>query len=148
MDTPIVYLAGPIKGHSYDTVVEWRDVATAQLMPGILALSPMRHKMHLADERRIGDAYEQQLSTASAIVARDRNDVRRCDLVLAYLLGYDDVSIGTCIEVGWADAFRKPLVVVMNEGDAHWHGMIRQIAAEVFPSLGEAAQFTRAFLLP
>lgn len=126
-----VYLAGPIKGLNYGGATEWREDADAALaLRGITALSPMRFKNYLAMEGEIADSHAgHTLSTAEGITARDRFDVQRCDVVLMNLLGADKVSIGTMIEAGWADAFRKPVVLVMEDGGIHEHGILGTIAA-------------------
>ena len=41
--------------------------------------------------------------------------MQRCDVVLMYLIGAKKVSIGTMIEAGWADAYRKPVVLVLED---------------------------------
>jgi nucleoside 2-deoxyribosyltransferase len=117
MTKPTVYLAGPISGESFAGASDWRDFATERLATaGIIALSPLRHKTYLAEEKSIQDSYSEfALSTAQAITARDRFDVQRCDVVLMYLVGAKKVSIGTMIEAGWADAFRKPVVLVLED---------------------------------
>jgi nucleoside 2-deoxyribosyltransferase len=59
------------------------------------------------------------------IVTRDRFDVRSCDVMLVNLLQAEirrQVSIGTMVEIGWADAWRKPMVLVWNkERNPHRH---------------------------
>lgn len=128
-----VYLAGPITGLTYDDGVDWRQYACRRLYDhyGLCALSPLRSKQYL---RPLGVLEENNcaihpLSTDQGIVARDRFDVMTCDAVLMHLLGASRVSIGTMIEVGWADAWRKPIVLVMEDADSiHEHGMLRNIA--------------------
>ena len=129
---PLVYLAGPIKGLSYDAATDWRTQAgRAFVEHGIEALSPMRHKAYLKNDPDIADAYPlPPLSSQRGITTRDRFDVLRCDVVLANLLGAETVSIGTMIELGWADAARKPIVLVMEEdGNPHEHAMVRELAS-------------------
>lgn len=129
MKRPSVYLAGPIAGQSYEEAVGWREKAKAYLNDfGIDAFSPMRAKEYLKSGDKLRDGYKEfPLSTDAAITARDRMDVMRCDLVLFYFpTGLERVSIGTCIEFGWADAFRKPRIVVLDH--LHDHAMIRALS--------------------
>lgn len=135
-----VYLAGPIKGLSYGGAVEWRAYAQDRLnSAGLEALSPMRYKRYLNGETSIRDSYgEFPLSSDQGVVTRDRWDVGRCDIVLMNLHQSQAISIGTMIEVGWADAFRKPVIAVLTDQDLHWHGMVRACAGFVVPSLDEA----------
>jgi nucleoside 2-deoxyribosyltransferase len=145
---PSVYLAGPITGASYGDSTDWREHARAQLaQSGIVGVSPMRGKDYLRGEGAVKDAYaEHPLSAAPGITARDRFDVRRCDLVLLNVLGAERVSIGSCIEVGWADAYRKPLILVCEPYNPHWHAMVRQIAGFVVDTLDDALGICKAVL--
>jgi nucleoside 2-deoxyribosyltransferase len=82
-------------------------------------------------------------------MTRDRYDVMSSDVVLFNLLGTTTVSIGTCIEFGWADAFRKPVVLVMEpEGNLHDHPMVREAAGYIVPTLDEAVQVLDCILNP
>lgn len=148
---PTVYLAGPIKGLSYDGATTWREDAQIALAAvGIVALSPMRFKRYLAGELTIGDSYADfTLSTEQGITTRDRFDVQRCDVVLMNLLGAEKVSIGTMIEAGWADAYRKPVVLVVEDsGNAHDHCMLRTIAGFRVPTLAAGLDTVAALLIP
>ncbi len=145
---PIVYLAGPITGRSYQGCVDWRKAVAEQLwLSGIETLSPMRGKSDLEHEKDIADHYETLLSTGKAITTRDRFDVGRADMVLANLDSADRVSIGTVMEIAWADLARVPVVVVMAEGNPHWHAMIREVAGWIAPTLDEAIRIVQLVLL-
>ena len=125
-----VYLAGPITGCSYAGCTDWRTFAAKELLKsGILGLSPMRAKAFLSSEKQLKDTYNCPIACEKGITIRDRLDVCNCDLVLANFLKTDRVSIGAAIEFGWADAFRVPIIwIVENEGNIHDHGMMREIA--------------------
>jgi hypothetical protein len=75
-----------------------------------------------------------------------------CDLTLMNLLPAEPtgkISIGSMIEMGWADAFRVPLVVIMSpETNPHWHGMVRGISPYIVGTLKEGIALTKAILLP
>jgi nucleoside 2-deoxyribosyltransferase len=129
--------------------VDWRDFAEEWLAGvGIRAISPMRQKQHLCLEQSIADSYpDGVLSCDRGIMTRDRSDVRRCDVVLANLLGAKRVSVGTCIEFGWADAWRKPIVAVMEtSGNFHEHSMIREAVGFRVNSLGGGLQIVQSLL--
>jgi len=67
------------------------------------------------------------LSGPRGIMTRDRFDATRCDVLLVNLLGATKVSIGTCMEIAWADLKRTPIVVAMEpEGNPHEHCMITE----------------------
>ena len=131
----MVYLAGPIAGLGYDETTDWRNVVTMELHP-IKCLSPMRGKEYLQGEKQdvhnhvFMPGYETAISGPKGIVSRDRFDVTRCDLVFMNLvrsnkdtdtLGANKVSIGTMVELGWADAYRKPVVVILDDNNPHIH---------------------------
>ena len=145
---PLVYLAGGITGLTYGASTNWREEAIRLLSP-LRGLSPMRAKHHLAGEKRIKGSYEDTaLSSKKGITTRDRWDVSRCDVVLMYLLGLEEVSKGTMIEAGWADSYRKPVVLVIEEeGNVNDHPMIREIAGFHVDTLEAGVNLVRALLL-
>jgi len=147
----LVYMAGPITGCDYSGATEWREKIRFQLEAyNIKALSPMRRKPYLKNVKEFthdGDAYKELsvLSSNRGIMTRDRWDAMRCDILLVNLLGAKKVSIGTVMEVAWADARRTPIVVVMeNEGNPHEHGMIAEATGFRVRTLDEAVEIIRA----
>jgi nucleoside 2-deoxyribosyltransferase len=158
---PRLYLAGPITGLNYKGATDWREAVEAELKPGIVSLSPMRGKKYLEALPIITDARAQQgslqndpygfrqvMSSPKGITDRDRNDVLRSDAVLMNLLGAERISVGTMIEAGWADAFRKPVILVRENDSIHRHGMLDTIATYAVDNLDEALHLTRVLLLP
>jgi len=145
----IAYLAGPITGLSYGTATDWREYAKEKLDPSIAGMSPLRGKTYLSQVENIQDTYEDiALSCAKGITARDFNDCRRADMVIANFAGARAVSIGTVIEIAWAKAFNVPCVAVMQEGNPHWHAMVRESVGFIVPTLDEAIHITNAMLIP
>ncbi len=154
---PSVYLAGPIRGLDYQSAVGWRDQAYAALKDcDIDAFSPMRAKQYLkaetdVDGNKLQDAYaDYPLSTMKAITTRDRNDCMRSSLVIMNLLGAKTVSIGSVLEVAWADAARVPVILIMEKDgrNIHEHGMIREMCGFQVETLEEALDITKAILQP
>jgi nucleoside 2-deoxyribosyltransferase len=144
-----VYLAGPIKGLSYDGATDWRAIVGAMLrVRNIHSLSPMRYKFYLQNETNLDSTtYTHPLSTPKGLTTRDRNDVFTCDALIVNLLGAERVSVGTMIELGWADAKRKPIVVVMEPGgNLHDHPMVQELAGFRVPTLPEAVELVAAIL--
>lgn len=121
-----VYLAGPITGHSYQEVTDWRDEAKSSLSNfGIRGYSPMRGKNYLTKEEKLQDSYKDHtMSSIDGINVRDFNDCKTADAILVNFTGTTRVSIGTCMEIAWARAFQIPCVIVMEEGSIHDHGML------------------------
>ena len=149
-----VYAAGPIANLHYNDTVDWR-LELERLLSSpydgkhITVLSPMRAKQYLSGKIIGAQSYDTPLSSDDGITMRDRFDVQRSDLVVCNLLGATEKSIGTCIEIGWADAWRKPIVLIMEDGDVHDHPMVRSIAGGVMvSSLEAAAELVKAILLP
>ncbi len=127
-----VYLCGPITGITYEEAEEgWRARAAVFFKDlRIEPLTPLRAKYFLKGIGPIGDHYEDHaLATAKGIVTRDRNDVMTCGAMLANLVGASRVSIGSMIEYGWANAWQKPIVTIIEkDSNTHEHSFIREIS--------------------
>jgi nucleoside 2-deoxyribosyltransferase len=150
--TPTVYLAGPITGLSYDEGQDWRADACAHLARyGVLGLSPLRAKEYLRALPNLsgtGEEYAHMgvLSTPRGVMTRDRYDATRCDVLLVNLLGATRVSIGTVMEIAWADLKRTPIVAVMEPGNPHEHMMISEAIGFRVGTLDEALRVVVAVL--
>lgn len=145
-----VYLAGPISGLTYDGAEDWRAFAKAELKKfDIHGLSPLRAKDYLrgiaalsADCAGYGDL--NCMSSPRGIITRDRFDATRCDTILVNLLGAGRVSIGTMMEIAWADLARIPIVVAMEKGNVHEHAMVTEAIGFRVPTLEEAIHVVQA----
>lgn len=143
-----VYLCGPITGGSWTDAMQWRAEAARKLHPDIVALSPMRNKTSLLafEDGNGGDA---DMSTMKAITTRDRFDTMRCSVLLSYLKDVPErVSIGSMIELGWADARRIPIVIVMDMNNVHYHPIVRSMAGWIVPTLDDAIEVVNNILVP
>lgn len=145
MINPIVYLAGPIANTEAGESVEWRvQAADALNNRYILPLSPMRCKETLAHNAIGGDFREYAdrgvFFTSQGIMARDFNDVKRADALLVNLLGARSVSVGTVMEIAWAYAMQKPVVVAIEkDGNPHdRHPMLHEAIPFRVETLDEA----------
>lgn len=149
---PTVYLAGPISGLGYAGATDWRDAAIDKLADaGIKGLSPMRAKAYLAGETDLDkncDLYGEinVLSSPRGIMARDRFDATRCDVLLVNLAGAAKPSLGTVMEIAWCDLRRTPIVAVMEPGNVHEHAMISQAIDYRVDTLEEALAIVKAIL--
>jgi nucleoside 2-deoxyribosyltransferase len=147
-----VYLAGPISGLTFAGCTDWRRWAANELLDaGIKPLSPLRGKEYLDGIGELspvcaGYAHLGALSTPKGIMTRDRFDATRCDVLLVNLLGAARVSIGTVMEIAWADAKRTPIVCAIEEGNLHHHGMLHEACGFMVPTLAEALHLTKAIL--
>ena len=145
----MLYCAGPITGVSYGESTNWREYVASKLPPHIKAVSPMRGKKYLTDEKNIKDSYkEHPLSCQKGITCRDRMDVMRCDMILVNFLGATKVSIGSVMEIAWADAWRKPIIVVMEKENVHSHAILREVSGFIVHNLDEAIIIAIAVLSP
>jgi hypothetical protein len=144
-----IYLAGPITGQSYDQANDWRNDFSKSMPEHITCLSPMRGKTYLEKEKSIKDAYlGHGLSTATGVLSRDRFDATRCDVLVVNFLGAKQVSIGTVMEVAWADLSRTPIIIVIEEGNVHKHKMLLGVAGFVVGTLDEAKFLVKQILTP
>jgi len=150
VSNPKVYLAGPIAGLTFDGAQGWRQDVQDALEPDIQCFSPLRNKGYLRSEGVITTKeYQSPLARDRGIMTRDHWDCQTSDLILVNFLGADKISQGTDMEIAWAFAYRKPLVVAMEaEGNPHDHPMIRQAIDYRVTTLREAIAITRAILLP
>jgi nucleoside 2-deoxyribosyltransferase len=141
MPKKTLFLAGPLTGVSYSDALDWRKYVESKLPDDVIAFSALRGKSHVAKERVLRDAYpEHLLSTPQGTITRDRYDVSRCDALFVNFLNSDKVSIGTIMEMAWADARRIPIILVMEARNIHDHAFVRQVAGFITRDLDEAIQ--------
>lgn len=114
---PRLYLAGPITGFTHTEAVAWRQHAFSRFRRvGIEAFSPMRFDHGLdSTGTPLADAPNTNIFTTSeGIIARDRADLFRSELAFFNFLGAREVSRGSVVEVGWASAWNKLIVMVIE----------------------------------
>lgn len=145
-----VYLAGPISGLTYEGAQEWREEFRTKIHPSIECYSPLRGKEYLTMRGPLEGSYDEfPLSSDRGITERDRFDCTGSELVVCYLLGATRISIGTMIELGWADANRIPVVLVMEkQGNLHDHPMVRQTSSFRVDNVEDARRIAEIVLLP
>ena len=135
--TPQIYLAGPITGCNYHHAVKWRTYVTDQLSSyNVECRSPLRNLEHLGQLEIMPalpelEGEKHPMRTSKAVTTRDRFDLMSADLVFVNFLGTERASIGTLIELGWADILRKPVIVVMEPNNIHDHAMVRELSGFV-----------------
>jgi nucleoside 2-deoxyribosyltransferase len=148
-----VYLAGPINGKSYEEARNgWRLSLSTLLSPGIQPLSPMRQEGHLQEVTELtGMPYDDHFwSKQRAIVTKDLVDVRRCDVVVVNLCDTKKVSIGTMVEMGWAQVLNKPIVLVIEDDaeqvNPHHHLFVYELAHFRVNNIKDAATIVNGLL--
>lgn len=140
---PVVYLAGPINGLTYEQAIAWREELRL-LLPGFTILSPMRGKADLAGTGILKGPYGQSLlCRPEAIVMRDLTDVDRADLLIVNGL---QGTLGTAIEVGYAVARQKPVVLIEPlESSLRLHPFARRLPRVILvETLADAAEFAHS----
>jgi nucleoside 2-deoxyribosyltransferase len=145
----LVYLSGPITACSYGEATDWRKYAANHLAEGLAPLSPLRGQKYLEGVASIPDHDEAAIfGSKKGLTSLDRNDVKRCDAVLVNLLGAQRVSLGTVMEIAWADAWDKPIVLVDEPGSLHEHAMISTVAEYTVDDLNTGVEVVNALLTP
>lgn len=145
-----VYLAGPITGISWGEATDWRDGVKAELAKyGLEGFSPLRGKEYLSKETSIDPWYnDKPMSCPKGLVTRDRFDVRTSNIIIANFLGADRISIGTCMEIAWADVYRIPTIAAMEPDNVHVHAFIMELCGYIVPDLDEAVEIAIRMLTP
>lgn len=140
-----IYTAGPISGQSYDQVMKrYRGQVKVLQDMGYEVICPMTGKEYLRTEIELkAHGLDQHpVSTNHAIKERDRWMVGSVDVVLVdFTECAGVVSIGSCMELAWADELKKHSIVVMEEGNIHQHCFIIECADIVFPTMVEAYSY-------
>jgi hypothetical protein len=89
---------------------------------------------------------DEPLATDRGIMCRDRNDCCTANVLLVNFIGAKTVSIGTVMEVAWANRLQIPVVVALPETDIHNHPMMRQAYDYVCGSIDEAIRITKTII--
>jgi hypothetical protein len=147
----IVYLAGPITGCNYEGCTDWRESVSKELSRfAIKGVSPMRGKEYLKSIGTISGTGEEYahlgpISLPRGVMTRDRWDATRCNVLLVNLLGAERVSIGTVMEIAWADLARIPIVCCIEEsGNPHEHMMISEAIGYRVDNIPQALHIIKA----
>ena len=156
-----VYLAGPIGGSTYAEAQHWRldlmDLLSTKSDGAIQGYSPLRGKGALRTVGTLSTVaypFYSPLATSKAILARDFNDCRTADLVIANLLPHAEEgappSLGTAMEIGFAYALQVPILAVCQGtgNPVATHAMIESAVGFWATSLDEAADMACSILLP
>jgi len=139
-----------VAGLSGADATNWRNVAAKFLdARGIESLDPMRARGSLISGpdspdfngyKDRGVFFTSRGIMARDFMARDFNDVKRCDALLVNLIDYAKPSPGAIMELAWAYAMQKPAVVALEAGNPHHgaHPMIFEAMPFRVSSLDEA----------
>jgi hypothetical protein len=127
---PAVYLAGGMRSH-------WQDIVIGELEGTWNVIDPRCH--HLADERQY--------------TYWDLNGVSQSDWVLAHLESTNPGGYNLAVEVGYAKALGKHIILVDGKSDAdetvrRYTGMLRGCADVTSGTLHEAIIFLQKLVAP
>lgn len=142
MNKIYIYLAGPIRGKTEAGACVWRDQireVLAQINPAMIGVSPLRCERPQDDGNYPVD---YSYAFAHEITAKNLLDVRRCDVVLAYLP--DASSIGTLQEIGWAVGLEKPVIVVSADDAVLTHPVLMATVPFLFDCRGGKGGWKKA----
>ena len=152
---PLVYLGGPISGLDFDGATDWRVRADNLLSPhGIKTLNPLRYQEHLrsvgtfTNAAREAARLESPMSMPKGLTIRDKWDAKRCNVLLVNFIGAKTVSIGTVMEISWAEDAGNPVVVAIEPdgSNPHEHAMLNHCIGFRVPTLWDATDVTRQLL--
>jgi len=147
-----VYLAGPITGTTYKKCVDWRNTVTTELLNrGINAVSPMRGKENMCKFKGIieNDLKTDDINrTPAGITTRDHFDICNADIIFMYMPADQPLSLGTAIELGWADMLDKPVVLVSDSPAVTNHPMVDNIVGWKVKTLEEGIKVVYEMLQP
>jgi hypothetical protein len=150
-----VYLAGPILGCTKGEANDWRKYVDSEVrhkMAGginlygthtalsVICVSPLRC------EPIVGEVYtaiynDPKFGTAKAIGAKNLYDTKSADIVLAYLPKPEagkERSLGTILEIGWAKAIGKPVIIVTDDPFVQGHPVVQFCADWMLDDLDDA----------
>jgi nucleoside 2-deoxyribosyltransferase len=140
----VVYLAGPISGLKYEEATQWRHYSKIMLRP-CETVSPLRG----ADTQpeKYFNPNGERWTSMKAIFNRDHYDVMNCDALLINFIGAKTVSKGTLMEIAWAHAYRKPMVMAIEgPSNPNWDVFIMEAVPFVEHTLDDAIQTIRLLL--
>ncbi len=139
-----IYLAGQVSGLSYAAVMKRRAEIAAMFPAHISALNPLRSQHELEGVEVItpfmGDSDE--------IIVECFWMINYCDLVLVDLLGLERITIGACVEIGYAIRACIPIVVMIGADDIHQHPFVTVPARFVCDTEAKAVAEISAMLKP
>lgn len=131
-----IYTAGPISGQSYEQVMTRYEEQVKVLSDmGYEVLCPMTGKTYLRNEIELkASGYEEYpMSTNRAIKGRDRWMVGQVDIVLVDFTNCGGVvSIGSCMELAWANELNKHTIVIMQKDNIHQHAFVIECADVIY----------------
>lgn len=135
---PVVYFAHPISGVSLEVVQQYYDDIRKMFGKICFVQTPM-DVVARTDLSERKESFKDPAMVNDVITNRDYKFVEGCNVIFANLSKCTRVSIGTVMEIAWAYAHHKYIIIVMDENGLHEHGMILGTHPVVFKTFEEAA---------
>ena len=132
-----VYLAGPIEGCDDKEINLWRSKCHVGFLENIIGINPYRAESESNTEE-----------TRKRIAMKNYMDVKSSDLILANMpreINNRRPSYGTTMEIGWAYSMQKPIVIVSDDPEVHYHPLL-SVAGAHFYDLEEAIDYINVLL--
>jgi nucleoside 2-deoxyribosyltransferase len=109
-----VFLAGPFKGLVNPETGKMRDFERRRYEAIIAYLEGLRYVVRNAHRR---EQWGERFLSPSECTRLDYEEIRACDLFVAF--PGDPASPGTHIEIGWASALGKPIILLLEDGSQY-----------------------------
>lgn len=144
-----IYLAGSISGMSYEVVANYfHETAYNLRLIGYHVITPMTGKSELRTDTKLkADGYHIPAATNHAIAERDRWMVEQADVVYCNLTMAQIVSIGSVMELAWAQMLGKHTVVAMQTDNIHRHAFVLEAADIVYETHEKAMDYLGELIL-
>lgn len=107
-----VFLAGPFKSLVHPKTGEMNHGEKQKLLKLITFFEEKGFAVHNAHKR---EEWGKEFMTPDECTAIDFEEIRTCDLFVAF--PGTPPSPGTHIEIGWASALQKPIILLLEEGE-------------------------------
>lgn len=135
---PVVYFAHPISGLPLNVVQDYYQSVRERFGTICYVRTPM-DIIARTDLKERKESFKEPGMANDVITNRDYGFVRECDVIFANLSKCTRPSIGSIMEIAWAYAYDKYIMIVMDEEGIHEHGMILGAHPLVYRSFMAAA---------
>lgn len=105
-----VFLAAPFTSH---LKVDGFDKSVFNEITSLISL--LREFGYLVFSAHEREAFGDKIMTPDMCTSLDFKEMNQCDIVIAII---SDNSYGVSLELGWASALKKPIILYMKEGQA------------------------------
>lgn len=149
MTKPIVYLAGPIGGLTWEEATGWRDSIT-NLMPDFECRSPLRDLDGLSikdscfvTDGKLSNSRGDSTFSFDKLFHRDFQDTITADALLVNFIGAKRQSVGTVSEIAWAYLRNTPVFVAIDDGNLNNNVFLTPQYTGQYPTLKETVNALR-----